>query len=584
MKIRQPIQLIQPIPMKIRQPFHSSTLICSTLFCQQSTLAEQTIDQVLPTAIAFRSTETWEGQLGARTDAQDQGNPAFSCCIHNPTPGLANAAARRGNNLAASAHFDEAIEQFSQAIAVLPSPRWLLSRAKLYVKAGRNEAARADLRLAIAGGPQEPGLQFEIENLLVKLGEYQLVEQTIPAILSWHADAPAIILGQFQYLLASAQEHLGDRSQALENYLSAATNFMIQGSSAPAAFCVQRANSIASLNSSTAPYEVGTLSPPREGLEQMKKMVAHLVSEPNLFQPPVVQAVTGATMSSSSQHQYFQTQSSQPLTGVSLVCLNDLPGVKQELQILTATRKCCLRLSDLDSVLAGCQRVDVPEFWNPQLVKAHAYKVASGTLVLSVYVGGFREAIDITVYGDGTPFRGEERPLNLSPQEEALGRSRKISQLLEADKKAQTLTATEQWLKQSPTDVDANSYRAQALAKAGKYEEALKNIDFVIAYADRTKDTRFINRDRGNWPLIQRGTYQVGLAKYTEALQDFKQAFPPTPQADDYYWRARAEIGVGDLQNACTDLQSAISGYFADARIVRRDETKKLLQETRQRM
>jgi tetratricopeptide (TPR) repeat protein len=156
--------------------------------------------------------------------------------------------------------------------------------------------------------------------------------------------------------------------------------------------------------------------------------------------------------------------------------------------------------------------------------------------------------------------------------------------LLETGWTAKALAASEECCKQYPQDPYAHMSRAKALAADGQYQKAIQMIDFVIDYANSAHVDGLVDKYRGNLPLIQRGMYEVELGSFSRAVQDFKQGFPDKPDADDYFYRARAEIGLHLLPRGCADLQQAIDLYFDDARIVRRDQAAKLLQDTRRQM
>jgi len=164
-------------------------------------------------------------------------------------------------------------------------------------------------------------------------------------------------------------------------------------------------------------------------------------------------------------------------------------------------------------------------------------------------------------------------------------RRHSIGHIIDSGDVDDALVITADWLKEAPEDVDARNYHAQALALAGKYEDAIKEIDFVINYVSTAKDKwRFVNPYKGDKPLIQKGTYQTGLGNYAEALKTLSEAFPKTLNADDYLYRAKAEIGMGRQKDGCADLEEAVKLYFNDARIVRRDEAAKLLEETKTKL
>src|ERR1700733_2100166 len=236
----------------------------------------------------FHSVEPWEMPPIPRTLAYPQ-------AVHQCADTRAGTReAEKAYDSAVSGHIAEAIQQFSDALTQSPTdPIWHLSRAKLYMRIGEEALAKEDLRAAIRSIEVHVGRQFEIEQSLVRLGDYETSDQTIPGILQAHGAGPVVIQAQFEYLLACSQEQRGQDSSALENYLSAATQFMIAGRPVPATLCVKRRNAIVSrTNSNVRAYSISDLVPPRKGIEPLKIMVAHLVSQPDSFRLYTVQQET----------------------------------------------------------------------------------------------------------------------------------------------------------------------------------------------------------------------------------------------------------------------------------------------------
>jgi len=194
--------------MKVSLLLLVTTTLCTAITCDVPALAVESIDDILRPGLWLGSQELWEMQGCPRTDADDQ-RPWHGCLVRDHNTETAGAEIHRANNLAGSRHFDEAIQQLSDAIERLPLDfRLRLSRAKIYIKVGQYDRAREDLRVAATKGSFDRYVEFEIEKLLVKLGEFQLAARTIPAILS------KIPMGmgptakaQFQYLLAYSMFH-----------------------------------------------------------------------------------------------------------------------------------------------------------------------------------------------------------------------------------------------------------------------------------------------------------------------------------------------------------------------------------------
>jgi tetratricopeptide (TPR) repeat protein len=91
--------------------------------------------------LGMDSPTQWEHQKGPRTDWQDQ-RLGHGCVVDN---WAAEALANQWQNLAASGHYDEAIEVLTKFISLRPNePGGYLSRAKLYLQTGKPQQAKSD--------------------------------------------------------------------------------------------------------------------------------------------------------------------------------------------------------------------------------------------------------------------------------------------------------------------------------------------------------------------------------------------------------------------------------------------------------
>ncbi len=553
------------------------------------TLTGESIDEILSPGLLLESREPWEMQGWPRTDALDK--RAWRGCTYtdNINTETAYAEIHRANNLAGSGHFDEAIQQLSDAMQRLPSDlrRRRLSRAKLYIKDGQNDRAKEDLRVAISEKTFDPLVEFEIEKLLVNLGEYQLAAQTIPTILpripkGFGPMAPA----QFQYLLAVSEEQLGDFAGALENYSAAGRCFMAQHAVRAATVCMKHIKKIASSHKLNAPLikDLAKVTDSTTGVPELQAMIKHLFSDSDCLKLTTVQKLTRDPLYEIRPGVYGGARPGTSVDGAPVSSLTGIGGIEfgtcytgkgQILGIPMAPFELRLLFTDLNDILSTQTALPVYESLKSKRFTTYMYKVSSGLLVF--FVDSTGAVIRINLYD-----KEAEKQMRESKQKTTKERRGSLAYMIESGDVDEALAITADWLKETPENVDAHSYRAQALALAGKYEEAIKNTDFVIDYGRRAEDKRrLIDSYGGNWPLIQKGTYQSRLGKYAAALQTFEEAFPKTLNADDYFYRAQAEIGIGRLQDGCADLEEAVRLYFNSARIVRRDEAAKLLHETR---
>ena len=316
-------------------------------------------------------------------------------------------------------------------------------------------------------------------------------------------------------------------------------------------------------------------------------MIKHLVSDSDCLELTTVQKLTRDPLHEIRRGVYG---SAHPVTAIDEAPVSPLTGIEgiefgtfhtgkgQILGIRMSPFDCRLLFTDVDDILGTQHPLPDYECFRTKGLTNHVYKVPSGALLFIVDSTG--AVIRINLYD-----KEAVEQARASEQQTMRDRRRGLAHLILSGDANEALAVTDDWLKEAPDDVDAHSYRAQALALAGRYEEAIKAIDFVIDYVSIAKDKqRFIDDYTGNRPLIQKGTYQTGLGKYAEALRTLFGAFPKTLDADDYFYRAQAEIGIGRLEDGCADLEKAVSLYFNDARIVRRDEAAKLLQEAQTKL
>jgi len=82
--------------------------------------------------------------------------------------------------------------------------------------------------------------------------------------------------------------------------------------------------------------------------------------------------------------------------------------------------------------------------------------------------------------------------------------------------------------------------------------------------------------------LLKEGKYQAAI----DGLRPNRSITMPGAffYGDEYYARARARLALGQMVGACSDLEAAEQRYFNEARIVRRDEVRRLLAYTRSKV
>lgn len=131
------------------------------------------------------------------------------------------------------------------------------------------------------------------------------------------------------------------------------------------------------------------------------------------------------------------------------------------------------------------------------------------------------------------------------------------------------------WLQARPDDARALLLRAEFLFKKRDIGGALSSVNSAIEHS-----ARYLPKDvktTGNCYLIRKGAYLLEQQQFGEAMHLFNRGFPSVVTDDNLVLRARAENGLGLKSRAVQDLKLAIQQFDEQARIIRRDETRKLL-------
>ncbi len=568
----------------------------------------------LSVALRYTQQEPWEKQHGPRTDEQDQSS--FRSEDDCSGPGDCREARQivgRAENLAASDHYNEAIKEMSRALPLnsdlMMGVGFYIFRAKLYMKVGKKNEAKKDLQTALSMKSFSPETRGEAEEAALDLGDYKLVEKTIlydskhtreiQAGIPYLLASQTTINEESMYLLGQAQEHLGKWQSAIKSYLTAAPNFMAEGRGGAAAVCVKRASAIAHKIGDTRDLQqVVALS--RRDIDKLMKLVSDLSSSPNCFNPKFIETVTGVTFGASKQKDLYESGVSS-LRGIYKVSLDTSKDTGDVLRVRLDNRICFLRYSDFEVVLKNRKQLCGRGIGSGTDKNAHIYKVPGGVLALEANASDFPCLADICIYEDKGQFdRQQSLPhpdysILVAPHTALLlsnkaeydkycksqgdyGKTIQICHLLGSGQIKEALKYTDDWIKQNPNNKTAQMERAEALARAGCYTEAINMINLAM----NNKQHAIVDFCGGS-PFFPRGTYLLKLGKYAQALSDFNHAFSKPCGGDQYYLKARAELGLGQTKEAVQDLQHAVDCYYNEARIVRRDEVQRLLNATKRK-
>lgn len=578
-------------PTIFRNLFLCMILCASACTCQNSEAApfEQTLDKRITQSDTF-------SLLIPKNQWQEAGHvPSdFTQQLRGCQTGISNTLggynAWRANNLAACGHYDEAIGELNQAIGCYDEngsaersgrsldAQWLINRARLYEKVGRSSDSLADIERSLTMKQLSDQSLCEDAMLLAEFGKYSRAESVVPNAES----GTAIFRPYFSYLRAVLQEKQGKSEMAKENFKVAATLFAAGGSTAPAQACL---DAIAALEpskfSESRKLQISDLKPPNSNHEKITRLMKALASNPDIFDFEVLKPLIGATKIQEFGNGYIIVPYLGFYKELSLVSIDKLNSGGKRLNIHLQPELCTIDKSVLNGMLG--KPVKSQNHWRHDVAVTEAYKVPSGTLVLNTRKGGFNPIWIAQLYSNDALFpEPVQEPNQVDTTQRTLLRQTSIIRFLENDGNANIEKAQEdvaELLRSDPENPRIHMEQAEVFFRQGKLEDAVRSIDTAIKYGDRDKllDSKYT----GNVLLIRKGAYQLEQGKFEQAFANFEIAFPPKPSADLLTLRARAEVGLKKYSIAEKDLKEALNKYYDEARIVKRDETQRLLDSVR---
>ncbi len=545
----------------------------------------------------------WELSTQSRNDYQDK-NYFHGCVIEAAEVERAKQAVRRAENLGSTGHFDEALTELNTAIDLANSAyrltNWRILRAKVYVKLGNKSAALADAKAAVSNPKLDIGPLLEVVKVLLAIGENQLAEETVGKFLPRFSASPPRISAELLFLRGCALQRGGRFQEAKSNFLQAANSFMISGKTDPAQICLSRIDVI---DHKAVGTKVSILIPPKKNLEKLKSMVSMLVNaKGKCFSPEFVESATGAKLSGTSGDFHEQMIPNQNVSnslattsltpperlatkvadshyghfeGIDSVRLNT-SKVPSKLDITLRTEVCCLEMKDIADILKGLKKSNERSGWNEQLNGRHNYEMPDGTVSFVVSQSGFPAIRTIRIVSSA------ESPALDFPSASFL-LVRVIDHCLGDGRKEAALDMARAWLQREPDSELAWITFARTLAENGKFQDAIDELDKLIrarkpAVQVPKWQARYNAKHVGDPALALKGAYLSELGRNEDAMRCFASGFPSILLGDHYLWRGKAELGQKQFAEASRDLKAAVDCFYKEARIVRRDEARKLLE------
>lgn len=495
------------------------------------------------------------------------------------TPGSSNAL--RAQNLAATHHFAEAIGQWIRAIDAYEddkgrrfgiglNPEWLLSRARLYQKLQCNDEVLADLERCKKMEGLSEKIKFNAALLYFQLGKYDDVKSLLSPLLNsgYPSHRP-----NYQYLLAVVQQQEGHSILATKTFTEAASLYAACGAQSAAEGAIAAANRERRQNQR---LKLSDLPHPRSNYENIEKLLKGLATRSDAFNLEVLKDLTGAK-SFIERKSVITASPAEHCREISHIRIDTPPSGGKHLVFGLQPLLCSIDKSALDGLLG--EKVEIPQHWRPELARSEAYRVPAGTLVLSIFNGGFNSIWQVALYSKDAVFPNppitQSKPIVIDSKEAKYSaRLRSVNEALWLGNLEYAEKVARELLQESPHDTRSNMLQAQICAKRKDFDSALNCIDNAIAYCsgEIIKDKTF-----GNTLQILRGSYLIEKGRFQEAFEIFQQRLPTQPTSDQLLLRAKSEIGLKNFSAAREDLIKASEMFYVESRILERDISTRLL-------
>ncbi len=540
----------------------------------------------LPSAIAKDSifqqlmgSERWEHvNRHLRTDEDDK----FKAWCLTGWFDAGKFEAYRAGNLAASGHFDEAITEISKSVVAAQKSldeqrgdgknpynlqEYLNTRMRLFLAADRVPEALLDAEKLLSTQYKFPAAVVLLEHGKTKDAE---------AIFSALVNNPQSYLSEsvYRYVLALSEEKNGKLGSARSDYLIAARYFAGTGKEDAMKVCLESAGRCET--GSPTPTKAD-LTPPVTNKCQICELIKFLATQKDAFNPEKLKEALHADSFEKNSDGSFRFYLPDPkLTSINMVQVGperNASGKALKLVIRLNTTDCSITQEDCRSFLT-MEKVTVPATQlDPKFGTIEGYKVPSGLLELTWFKGGFGSLYTVELL-EGRLKHPEQACVEWHPRDEEEWFSYIVG-LLSGRKTEEAKDLAQKWKEKSNSELFMRA-QAKIYAAEGNFPMALSWIDKAIA-KEKTYIRRTINPEVGDLVSQEKVEYLLKNRQVEAAAQLFKTAIPAKMLADNYALRAQIELAQKNYPAALADLKTASDKYFEEFRIVKRDETNRLI-------
>ena len=548
--------------------------------CSSSTSSYQDIDERVTSFERFKSyfePDIWDKEK--RTTSDDQKNIHRGCV----PPSVIETKKRIALNLAGSRHFDEAIQEVSDALSMLKKEKLSSKNHKLaefYLLRSNLYRAKQDKRKAIIDLQHAQELMKNFPTLSpipialyqMKLGQNEEAENTltesIPAVK--HSRDLEIAY----YLLGTIQENQGKLSKAKNSYIKAARLFLDSGASEPANAAIDRVNSIEDSNAVNL-IQKKDISPPKAEIEKVERILKTVTGASDLFDAKEVKRLTGINLKDFRNSGNFYESPFNPHRRLfERVNLKHL-GTKKHLQICIDPTICSFLKKDAEPLIADLEKTEAPRRLRKGYADSEAFKVENGTLILSWMSGGFNALKQIDLYSGDVefPYSNSEQWYHQQQQHQSLAQqsyrkvqlqSRKIDFLINENKLDAALEAISKWEAENPKEYAVHYKKFQVLNRKKDYQRALDSLKQANTCASSDYTREFLK------PKF--ACVLISLEKYQSALDLLEKMNSRHLDADYYFLLGKAQFGLHRFSEAKKNLDLASEKYYNSGLIVKRDE------------